>query len=161
MKSLMVAALTAMTVVSVAAQDTSSVTGTKGIERYVELLRSDLRTGKVELYTRTLGLSAKDSTAFWPLYREYDFKLSKIGDEVIKLLQDYAGVHDHLTNAMAEDLMKRNFKLRGDQLDLRKTYFKKISKATSPKVAALFFQMENQIQLLIEVQIASQTPLVK
>ncbi len=39
--------------------------------------------------------------------------------------------------------------------------FKKFSKALSPKTAAKFFQVENQIQMLIDLKIASELPLAK
>jgi hypothetical protein len=44
---------------------------------------------------------------------------------------------------------------------LKKKYFKKFEKALSAVVAAKFVQVENQINLLIDLQIASELPLIK
>ena len=45
-------------------------------ERYFELLRSDVRTAKVEILTEALDLSDAEAAAFWPVYREYETELS-------------------------------------------------------------------------------------
>ena len=47
------------------------------------------------------------------------------------------------------------------RVKLMRNYYKKFSKALSPKMAAKFLQVENQIWMLMDVQIASELPLVK
>ena len=42
-----------------------------------------------------------------------------------------------------------------------RNYYKKFSKALSPKMAAKFFQVENQLWMLMDFQISSELPLVK
>ena len=49
----------------------------------------------------------------------------------------------------------------GGRVKRKRHYFKKLSKALSPKTAAKFFPVENQIQMLIDLQIVSELPLVK
>ena len=44
---------------------------------------------------------------------------------------------------------------------LKRHYFKKLSKAISPKTAAKFFRVKNRIPMLIDLQIVSELPLVK
>jgi hypothetical protein len=46
-------------------------------------------------------------------------------------------------------------------VDLRKKYFDRISKEVTPTIAAKFFQIEIQLEDLIDLGIASSVPLVK
>ena len=48
---------------------------------FLELLRSDLKTDKVALLTEVMEFTPEQANIFWPLYREYDLKLSKLGDD--------------------------------------------------------------------------------
>jgi len=59
-------------------------------ESYFELLRQDLATKKVALITEVMQFTNEESEVFWPLYREFDFENAKLGDEMLKLIKDYA-----------------------------------------------------------------------
>ena len=53
------------------------------------------------------------------------------------------------------------FELEKRRTKLKKKYFKKFEKAVSAVVAAKFIQIENQINLLVDLQIASELPLIE
>ena len=127
----------------------------------MELLRSDIKTKKVAILTEALQLTEEQSAAFWPLYREYDLELSKLGDRRIAQLRSYADNFADLTDEKAKQMADDYFKLEEDRLKLKKNYFKKMEKELGANTAARFTQIENQIELLIDVQLASQMPLIK
>lgn len=129
--------------------------------QYMELLRSDIKTQKVAILTEALQLTEEQSAAFWPLYREYDLELSKLGDRRIAQLRSYADNFANLTDEKAKQMASDYFKLEEDRLKLKKNYFKKMEKELGANTAARFTQIENQIELLIDVQLASQMPLIK
>jgi hypothetical protein len=132
-----------------------------GLDVYIELLKSDMRTEKVAVITEALQLTSEESSAFWPIHREYELELSKIIDDRIELIKDYAQHYDNLTNEKAKELAKTVFELEKRRTKLKKKYFKKVEKALSAVIAAKFIQVEKQINLLIDVQIASELPLIK
>jgi len=132
-----------------------------GLDVYIELLKSDMRTEKVAVITEALQLTSEESSAFWPIHREYELELSKIIDDRIELIKDYAQHYDNLTNEKAKELAKTVFELEKRRTKLKKKYFKKFEKAVSAIVAAKFIQIENQINLLVDLQIASELPLIK
>ena len=132
-----------------------------GLDVYIELLKSDMRTEKVAVITEALQLTSEESSAFWPIHREYELELSKIVDDRIELIKDYAQHYDNLTNEKAKELAKTVFELEKRRTKLKKKYFKKFEKAVSAVVAAKFIQIENQINLLVDLQIASELPLIK
>jgi len=59
-------------------------------EPLIELMRSDLRTEKVAILTESMAFSEDDAEVFWPIYREYELLLSKLGDRRLELLTQYA-----------------------------------------------------------------------
>lgn len=143
------------------AQTNQSVSTQAQIDRYIETFRTDLRTGKVELYDKSLGLSPEDSIAFWPLYREFDYKQSLIGNKVVDVLKEYSEKYSTLTDEQAEDLMERTFDNQEELIDLRAEYFKKMSRAIGAKDAGRFFQLEGVITKLLDLKISADLPLMK
>ena len=129
-------------------------------ESYFELLRQDLATKKVALITEVMQFTNEESDVFWPMYREFDFENSKLGDEMLKLIKDYAAHFENITDEKALELMNKNFDLRKKELDLKRNYLEKFSKIIAPARAVKVMQVMNQIDMIIDLQIASQLPLV-
>jgi hypothetical protein len=130
------------------------------MEKYVEMMRSDLRTGKTALLTEALKLSDADGQKFWPIQREYETELAKIGDQRIQLIKDYAAAYDSMTAETAKSLVDRAFKLESSRLTVLKKYTDKVSKTVSPLVAARFAQVEAIVNSLIDLKLRAETPLV-
>jgi len=130
-------------------------------DAYIELLRSDVKTKKVAIITEVMHFTNEEANAFWPMYREYEFELTKIGDGRLELIKDYARNYETMTDEKAKELIEKALKLEGKRTKLKKKYFKKFDKVLPSKTVAKFFQLENQINLLIDLQIASELPLIK
>jgi len=130
-------------------------------EEYIELLRSDLKADKTAIMTAAMQFTPQQAEIFWPIYREYDLELSKLGDALIALVKDYAANFQQMTPASAKDLTGRLFKIEKGRIELRQKYYGKFEKAMDPVVAARFVQVERQIGLLIDTQIAAEIPLIE
>ena len=130
-------------------------------EKYLELLRSDLRTGKVEVLTEALDLTEPQAQAFWPIYREYDAAASAIGDRRVALVKRFAEKYGTIADEEAGVFAKEWFDIQKDRMKLREKYFGKVAKATSNKVAARFTQVEYTIDTLMDLQIAAELPLMQ
>jgi hypothetical protein len=128
---------------------------------YIELLRKNVTAEKTAVITEVMALSDSESTIFWPLYREYDFERSKIDDQRVALVKDYADHFENVTNEKADEITKRSFKYRRQLVKLEQKYYKKMARALSPTTAARFFQLENQLNSLITLQITSNLPLIE
>jgi hypothetical protein len=129
-------------------------------QSYFELLRQDLGTKKVALITEVMQFTDQESEVFWPLYREFDFEKSKIGDETLKLIKDYAAHFENMTDEKAVELMNTSFDLQKKRLGLKRDYLKKFGKVIAPARAVKFMQVMNQIDMIIDIQISSQLPLI-
>ena len=133
----------------------------QGLDSYIELLRSDLKTQKKAILMATVEFTEAEEETFWPIYREYGLELDKLGDRRVALIKDYAENFDTMTEEKAQELMKLAFKLDKDRIKVDEKYYKNFSKATSFITAARVMQIENQIRLLIRLQIAAELPLVE
>lgn len=130
-------------------------------DAYIELLRSDVKAKKVAIVTEVMHFTDEEAKVFWPVYREYELELAKIGDARIELIKDYARNYETMTDEKAKELIQRALKLEERRTKLKKNYFKKFDKVLPSRAVAKFFQLENQINLLIDLQIASELPLIK
>jgi hypothetical protein len=66
-----------------------------------------------------------------------------------------------MTDAQASSLIQRSLAVDEQVAQLRSKYVPIFSKAVPGKVVATFFQLDRQIQALIDIQLASQIPLVQ
>jgi hypothetical protein len=127
---------------------------------YLNLLRIDLRATKAEIIADAMELTPTEAPAFWRLYSEYDTALSRLNAKRINVLREYASCYAAIDDEKAAELSARTFEFLQRRLALLQKYSRKISRATSSTVAARFAQIESHLQMLVDVQIASEFPLV-
>jgi len=132
------------------------------IYNYLQVLRSDFNSVKVDLVNKIMKLSEDDAKKFWPIYRNYE---NELGDQSIsraELVTEFVQAHRDGTfdNSKATDIAKRWFKSQRARLDLLEKYHGKIQKALTPVQAGQFLQIENQLALFVDMTIASEMPMV-
>ena len=128
---------------------------------YVELLRSDVRSQKVAIFTEMMDFTEAEDAAFWPIYRAYDVELSAINDDRVKLIADYAKNYAALTNESADRIAHGALDLESRRNALKLKYYDRVKGALSAKQAARFLQIENQLLMLIDLQIAAALPVIE
>lgn len=131
------------------------------LRAYVELLRADVRAQKVAFITELMEFTPAEDKAFWPIYREYDVELSTINDERVTGIEEYAQNYDKVTDALADKLAMKALELESRRTALKQKYYARFKTALSPKTAARFLQVENQLLMIIDLQIAASLPIVK
>jgi hypothetical protein len=135
--------------------------GAGSLESEIELLRSDLKTGKVEVVKEALHLEGAKADAFWPVYRKYQLDLDKIGDKRIALIKDYAANFDSMTAEKAKTLVKQALDLQSQRTTLLKNYYGQFEKVLGSIEAAKLVQVEHLIMALVDVQLAAEMPLIE
>jgi hypothetical protein len=68
---------------------------------------------------------------------------------------------ENMTDKEARQLSDEVFELEAKRLKLKRTWFKKFSKVIPAKKAAQFFQLENQLNAVWDLQVAAELPLIK
>jgi hypothetical protein len=131
------------------------------LRTFIELARSDLKTEKAVVLAHNLPLTEAEGAEFWPLQREYENELTRLGDERLAIVQEYAAHYDEMGDNDAKRLVKKQLELDHKKIDLQSNYFKKFSKVIPAKKAARFFQIERQINSAVDLRVAASLPLVK
>ena len=131
------------------------------LEGEIELLRSDIKSGKVELVKNVLNVQGAKADAFWPMYRQYQGELDKIGDQRLALIKDYAAHYDAMTDEKAKSLANQALDLQSQRTNLLKKYYKNFDKVLGATDAAKLVQVESLVNALMDVQLGANIPLIK
>jgi hypothetical protein len=139
---------------------TSPNSDAQNIQAYIELLRSDVRQQKAEMVGEVMQLSAADAAKFWPIYSDYDAELSKLNDQRVANIQEYARTYNEMTDEKADELIRKAQSFRKQRSELLATSYERVKQALGGITAARFMQVEDQLLLIIDLQIDSSLPVV-
>ena len=123
--------------------------------------RSVAQSDRKSIVDAAMGLTPQESTAFWPVYNKYREEVTQVNDKLLKVVTDYAAQRDTLTDSQANKLLTDYLAFEQNYLDLRKKYLKQFSAAIPMTKVARFYQIENKLDALQRVGIASEIPLTK
>ena len=126
----------------------------------MELLKTNIRGQRIDMVTRSMHFTDAESAAFWPIFKRYETDLDKLTDERIALYKDFSEHFDAITDEKAKDLTQKNIAIEEHRARLKKDYFAQFTKAMSAKTAARFMQVDYHLDLLVNLQLVEQTPLV-
>jgi len=132
----------------------------KNLQEYIDLLRSDVRQQKAEMMGAVMALSAADAAKFWPIYSEYDAELSKVNDLRVANIKEYARTYADMTDAKADELIHNAAEYERQRSELLAKYYERVKEALGAITAARFVQVEHQLLLIIDLQVASSLPIV-
>jgi hypothetical protein len=129
-------------------------------DKDIQMLREDVRAQRKQLTAANMTLTADEATKFWPIYDQYIQETIKIGDVRWQLIKDYAANYNTLTDARAQDYIKKSGAVDQQFIALRLKYVPLFEKVISPKKAALWYQIDKRLDLVINLQLASMIPVV-
>jgi hypothetical protein len=132
----------------------------KNVDAYIGLLREDVRRQKAEIMGAVMALSADEAAKFWPIYSEYDAQLIKLNDQRVANINEYARFYDRMTDEKADALIQQALAYQKDRAELLAKTYDRVKQAVGGITAARFVQVEHQLLLIIDLQIASSLPVV-
>ena len=132
----------------------------QNIQEYIELMRTNVRDQKAEMMGAVMQLNAKDAAKFWPIYSEYDAELTKVNDLRVQNIQDYAKNYEEMTDDKADELIQKALDYQKQRSELLAKYYGRMKQSLGSITAARFIQIEHQLLLIIDLQIASSLPIV-
>ena len=127
----------------------------------IEMLRADLRSQRKQVTAENMNLTADESTKFWPIFDQYRKEAIKANDDRWALIKEYAANYNSMSDAQAQQYIKRANDIDQQLLSLRMKYVPVFEKVISPKKTALWYQIDRRIDLLINLQLSTQIPMVK
>jgi hypothetical protein len=126
----------------------------------IKLIRQDVQSIKDDVIRDTMQFSDTEAAAFWPVYKEYAQQQHAIAEKRFAVIMDYAKTVDTMTDATANDLTQRMLGVEEDTQALRRSYLPKFEAAIGSKRAAKFYQVDNRLTLIVNLQLASEVPLI-
>ena len=139
---------------------TPEQTRTLNLSAYAELLRADVRLQKVAIITQVMGFTESEDKAFWPIYRDYDTEMSKLGEERVALIAEYANRFEQMTDDIADGLARKAIDLEKRRQEAKGKCYERVKAALNGRTALRFLQVEHQLQQLIDLQISATLPIV-
>jgi hypothetical protein len=142
-------------------QPPSAQPAQNSIDQDIDLFRKDIRSQKKQMIAANMKLTDKEAELFWPIYDQYTAELVKINDQKYAAIKQYAQNYDTLTDDQAVTLTRQALEVDGSVAQLRQKYIPLFRKVISGKKTATFFQLDRRLVMLIDLQLASQIPLVE
>ena len=130
------------------------------IRAYIELLRTDLKKSASQIMAEVMQLDADEATKFWPIYKEFQAEYTALGDQIVGLIKNYAEHYDSMNDTVADQLANQVLSIEQKRNGLKKKYYDRLKGALGAITAARFLQVENQLERLIDLQVAAQLPIV-
>ena len=130
------------------------------VDKNIDLMRKNLRGEKKQIIAMNVPLTPDEATKFWPLYDQYAADMSKNYDEFYAVIKDYAANQKTLTDAQASSMIMTWSAIQVSVAQTRSKYIPMVEKVIPGKKAALFFQIDRRLYALLDLQVASEVPLV-
>jgi hypothetical protein len=127
----------------------------------LNLFRKDVRSLKKQLVALNMNLTNDEAVKFWPVYDRYSAEVTTLYDQKYAVLRSYAANYDSLTSEQADNYITARAEVEEAVMKLRLKYDPLFRQVLAGKSTALFFQMDWRLGLILELQLASQTPLVQ
>ena len=134
---------------------------TEYFETDIRGIRTDIREVAKEIVAQNMVLTPEEEKIFWPLYDEYMAELKLLGDQEVKLTEEYMLNFYLMEDKTASDLLENVLNLERDKQSLKSEYIRKMKKVLPPKVVGKFYQIQRRLELLIDAEKVSRIPLLK
>jgi Spy/CpxP family protein refolding chaperone len=129
---------------------------------WLQMMKQDLKAQKKDVITKGMQtFTSEEAKRFWPIYDAYNRELENFLDARVALLKAYADDFDKMTDAKATDLLNRRLNIQRQRTKLDDKYREQFATALSPRRLVRFYQIEHQLELMVELQAVSQIPMMK
>ncbi len=127
----------------------------------IALFRKDVRSLRKQIIAANLDLTDTEAQQFWPIFDRYTAEMRKLFDRKFEVLKEYAANYDTITDEQADTYIQGRAAVEESILQLRLKYIPIFRKVLSGKTAALFTQIDWRLGLVIDLQLASQVPIIE
>jgi hypothetical protein len=127
----------------------------------IELTREVVKTERKAIIAASMNMTKTESEAFWPVYRDYELQISKVGDRYVKLVKDFAEKWESATDEEAKAMLNDFLKVAQDRLKVKRSFVGRFEKVLPATKVFRLYQIENKIDAAIQYEVAAEVPLMK
>jgi len=132
------------------------------LDEYLRLLKTDVKADARQIVTKGMvTFTAEEAKRFWPVYESYMAEREKFLDARVALITEYADNFDKMTDERAQELLNRRLEQLKLKNQLDEKYRPKFAEALSPRRLVRFYQIQQELEIMIELRAVSQIPLMK
>src|SRR5512139_795576 len=127
----------------------------------MQIVLEKIRADKKLLVAESMQLTEAEAKAFWPVYDQYQDELFLLRARTAKLIKDYSGAYDKMTNDTAKKLLDELMIIEALGPKLRQAYLPKFRKVLPETKVVRYYQIENKINAALMYELAANIPLLK
>jgi hypothetical protein len=132
------------------------------LDQYIKLLKTDLQANARDYVSQGMvTFTPEEAKRFWPIFDAYMAERSKFLDARIALIMQYADNYDKMTDAMAQEMLNRRFQQLKLMNQLDEKYRPQFATALSPRRLVRFYQIKQELEVMIELRAISTVPRMK
>ena len=128
------------------------------LDSSIEVVRAGVQADRVSIITAAMHFNEKDGSAFWPIYRKYEYERSTLDDRRVAVITEYAAKYPSLSDADAKAMAKTMFDCDTSLAALKKKYYKKFNAILPAYTVTKFFQLDYRLDLLMQMNVESSLP---
>lgn len=126
----------------------------------MELIREKMRADKKLLVSTNMELTESEAQKFWPVYDRYQMGLGRLVDRQLEIIETFARNYESMSEPIARQLLDDYLTLEDDLLALRQAYLPKFREVLPERKVARYYQIENKIHAIVDLDLAANIPLV-
>lgn len=126
-----------------------------------QMVREKLQADKKLAVAQGLALTQAESTAFWPIYNNYQADQARVMDRLLGVITDYAGTYQNMTDTTARRLLESTIAVYRERQALMESYLPKFRAVLPERKVARYYQIEQKIRAMLDYELAAQIPLIK
>jgi hypothetical protein len=83
-----------------------------------------------------------------------------LGNQIVALIKEYSDNFDAINDSVADRLAGQVLSIEQQRNTLKKKYYDRVKEGLGAVTAMRFLQVENQLERLVDLQIAAQLPVI-
>lgn len=128
------------------------------IDSTIAVVRANMQADRTALITSGMNFNEKEGSAFWPIYKQYEYERSKLDDRRVVVIKEYTQKYPNLNDAEAKAMAEQMLWCDSQLAELKKKYYKKFNKALPALTVTKFFQLERRVDLMMDMQVEASLP---
>ena len=126
----------------------------------IEIARGVVEAERKMVISKAMALTETESEAFWPVYNEYREAARKVNDKRVSLIKELNRDFETLSGDRAMEMTREYLNFQESKVKLRKKFLSKFDKALPAKKTVRYYQLENRIDMVLDLSLARNIPLV-
>lgn len=130
-------------------------------EADIQMTRAEIQKARQAIIAKAITLTEEESLKFWPAYRNYRLDMARVGDRIVRVINEFFKSDAPLTEEQANRLIDEFLDIKAKEVEVRRKHVKIFRKLLPATKVARFFQLENKLDAAVNYELARTIPLAR